>query len=224
METVYAVAMVLGFKKALERSYELFISPLGGGPSAALPHYALLIALLAVMLLGSRFFWVPRNLHAFAYETPWRPKSRPRRLTMYHFPITLIHAVLFYCVCQAWVELVESGAHAASGTAHHLVVTFIRLFAGLLLLNGLWLLATFRFGLAKPETRWGIANLVFAAVAFGGAACSSSLFHNSNGILLLAAGILFIVNGLVDVALSPEAYTVYPAPPSTGPSSGGAVT
>jgi hypothetical protein len=209
--------MVLGFKNALEKSYELFISPLAG-PPARLPHIVLVIALLAVMLLGIRFFWVPRNLHAIAYEDPRRKGNRPRRLTMYHFPITLVHAVLFFCVCQAWVEIVTSDAHTTSPTAHHLAVIFIKLFAALLLLNGLWLLATFPLDRAKPETRWGVSNVVFAMIAFVGVACATPLFHKATDTLLLSAALLFLVNGAFDLLLAGKAYMVFPvASPSIRP-------
>ena len=220
METVYAVAIVLGFKNALEKSYELVISPFEG-PPARLPHAVLVIALLAIMLLGSRFFWVPRNLHAFAYESPRRTGSRPRRLTMYHFPITLAHAVLFFCVCQAWVEIVKSEAHTTSPMAHDLVIRFIELFAALLLLNGVWLLATFRLDRKKPETRWGISNVVFALLIFLGVAIATSLFHKATDTLLLTAALLFLLNGVLDVLMAGKAYMVFPTapqPPSPPPS------
>jgi hypothetical protein len=212
METVYAVAMVLGFKNALEKSYELFIAPFGG-PPAGLPHAVLLLALLAIMLLGSRFFWVPRNLHALAYDTPRRTENRPRRLTIFHFPMTLIHAVLFYCICQAWVEMVKSDAGAGSATAHHLAIRFVELFAALLLLNGVWLLATFQFNLAKPETRWGLSNVIFSAIVLIGVAVATPTFHKSSAALLITASILFLANGMLDVIAAGKAYMVFPIPP-----------
>jgi len=212
METVYAVAMVLGFKNALEKSYELFLAPFAG-PPARLPHEVLLIALLAIMLLGSRFFWVPRNLHALAYGEPRCTANRSRRLTMFHFPITLIHAVLFYCICQAWVEIVTSRAVTTSPAAHHLAIRFVELFASLLLLNGIWLLATFPFDRAKPETRWGLSNVVFAAVALVGVALANELFHKSTDTLIITASVLFLANGVLDVIMAGKAYMVFPAPP-----------
>jgi hypothetical protein len=209
MQTVYAVAMVLGFKNALEKSYGLFLSPLQG-PPGRLPHWVLLIALVAIMLLGLRFFWVTRNLYAFVIHSPSPLERRVRWMTLVHFPITLIHALLFYCVCQAYADIVSSGATEASAAAVDLTGRFVFLFASLLLLNGLWLLITFRPSTCDAEGKWGWSNVVFAALAFLDALLVLEVFNKPPAVLAVSACALFLINSVIDLVAAADAYILFP--------------
>jgi hypothetical protein len=207
MQTVYAVAMVLGFKNALEKSYALFLSPLEG-PPGRLKHWVLLVALAAIMLLGLRFFFVTRNLYAFMIHSTSPLKRRVRWMTLVHFPITLLHALLFYSVCQAYADLVSSKGTEAS--AVDLTGRFVFLFAALLLLNGLWLLLTFGSSGSKAEGKWGWSNVLFAGLALLDALLVLEVFHEPAAVLAVSACGLFLINGIIDLVVAADAYILFP--------------
>jgi hypothetical protein len=212
MQTVYAVAMVLGFKNALERSYGVFVSPLEG-PQGGLPHPVLILALAAIMLLGLRFFWVPRNLYAYVLKPlsdSSKLQARMRIMTAVHFPIVLVHALLFFAVCEAYVDLVKSNASLASGLVVTLTGRFVFLFAGLLLVNGVWLLATFGVKLGTAEGRWALSNVVFGLLALLDALLVLEVFEASVGVLAISVSILFLLNGAIDLIFASKWYIEFP--------------
>lgn len=209
MQTVYTVAMVLGFKNALEKSYVLFISPFEQ-PVGKLPHYALLLALIAIMLLGLRFFWLTRNLYAFVLTPTDNMKRRMRATTLIHFPITLLHALLFFAICQAFAEPVTSNPTASSAVAVDLVTRFIFLFASLLFINSVWLLATFKPARDKPEGIWGYSNLTFSVLAAADVWFILDVLEASLIVLALSACILFVANSVIDLWRAAESYIEFP--------------
>lgn len=209
MQTVYTVAMVLGFKNALEKSYSLFISPFEE-PPGKLPHLVLLLALVAIMLLGLRFFWVTRNLYEFVLTPSSDIRRRMRATTLVHFPITLVHALLFFAVCQAYAEIVTRNATVSSGLAVDLVARFVFIFAGLLLLNGAWLLATFKPAKGKPESIWGYSNVLFAALAAADVWLVLDVIRAPLIALAISACAVFIVNSLIDLWRAGEWYIQFP--------------
>jgi hypothetical protein len=217
MQTVYAVAMVLGFKNALEKSYQLFLSPLEG-PQGRLPHPVLLVALAAIMLLGLRFFWVTRNLYAYVLK-PMKGGAKPTKanikrrmsvMTTVHFPITLLHALLFFAICEAYVDLVKSEPTLTSALAVTLTGRFVFLFAGLLLLNGVWLVCTFGLDLNTGEGRWALSNIGFALLAGLDALLVLEVFHGSVNVLALSTCGLFLVNGMLDLVVASSSYIEFP--------------
>jgi hypothetical protein len=217
MQTVYTVAMVLGFKNALEHSYRLFLSPLDA-PRGALSHGALLGALAAIMLLGLRFFWVIRNLYAYVLK-PMKDGSKPTKanvqrrmsvMTAVHFPITLLHALLFFSICEAYVDLVTSKPKLAPGLAATLSGRFVFLFAGLLLLNGIWLVCTFGLDRNRAEGRWALSNIGFALLAGIDALLVLEVFRGSPDVLVVSACILFLVNGGLDLRMASSSYIEFP--------------
>jgi hypothetical protein len=209
MQTVYTVAMVLGFKNALEKSYSVFISPFEA-PPGKLPHLVLLLALIAVMLLGLRFFWVVRNLYEFVLTPTSNIRRRLRATAILHFPITLVHALLFFAICQAYAEIVTTNATVTSALAVDLVARFVFLFAGLLFLNGAWLLATFRPDWSQPEGIWGYSNVLFAALGALNVWVVLDLIRASPTALAISACALFIVNSVIDLWFAGDSYIQFP--------------
>ena len=208
VQSIYAIAIVLGFKNALEVSYDLFLSPLSA-PSGALPHWVVLSTLGSIMLLGLRFFWVPRNLYAYVLASPLTLKKRLQRMTVLHVPITLIHALLFFCVCEAYADLASSNVSSASTLAEDLTTRVVAFYAALLLLNSGWLLSIGSRGSSKAEGIWGWNNLVC-----GSAVVIILLLFKASALptitFTLLAVAVFVINGVLDLWLASEYYILFP--------------
>lgn len=208
VQTIYGIAMVLGLKIAIETSYSLFLSPTESPPSS-FPHYIVLFALATIMLLGLRFFWVPRNLYAYLLVSDLPLSSRLRRMTVIHFPITLVHALLFYCVCHAYADIAVSNAALNSSLADALASRFVLFYAGLLLFNGAWLLSVAPSGKSQAESIWGRNNLVAAgliAVIFA----AFKLFAIPTVAFIALAGAVFVLNSAIDLWKASEYYVLFP--------------
>ena len=163
VQTIYGIAMVLGLQGAIETAYGVLVAP--DPPPSAMPRVVDAFTVVMIMFLGLRFFWVPRNLYAYLLLSGHSLEKRLRRMTVLHFPIVLIHALLFYCVCQAYVDIASSTAPLDSGLARELATRFALFYAGLLAVNGAWLLLGFGHRDASTaEGIWGRNNLVSAAL------------------------------------------------------------
>jgi hypothetical protein len=209
MTGIYGIAIVLGLKKALEVSYDLFLSPLSS-PSGALPHWVVLLLLWTILLLGLRFFWVPRNLYAYLLSRQdLELKKRLRWMTMLHFPITLIHALLFFCICEAYADLASSSVPSTSMLSAELASRVVIFYAVLLLLNSAWLLGIRNENSSKAEGIWGWSNLIVATVTF----ITFAIFKISEFSVItftLIAVALFATNSAVDLWQTSEYYVLFP--------------
>lgn len=210
MQTVYTVAMVFGLEKVVEASYGLLISPELARRSIAL-EIDLILILVAIVLLSIRFFWVPRNINSYVVHRFERLREKVfTRVTTIHFPIALGHAVLFYYLCQAFVDMVDAGPVVESPAMAYHATRFVLLYAGLLLANSVWLFwITPREARAKsPGGIWAYNNIGFftgAIVLFG----FWSGLELSNSFLIMGACILFIANSVLDLALAAKYYILY---------------
>jgi hypothetical protein len=220
MQGVYTIALILGLTKALEASYAVIVHPLAE-PRRQLGHPVLLLALSTILVLGMRFFWVTRNLYALVIlESPSAPKGVKKQIAAmvrYHFTIVLAHAVLFFVLCDTFVAMVQADTMAVEGRINR----FISLTVLLLALNGVWLLVTFlRKDIPVPYTRrreqpvviWGVSNLAFAALALAW----RLLYHPlgpSPTVVLIAACAVFLLNSIVDLAGTADAYVFFPGAP-----------
>ena len=210
MQTVYTVAMVFGVEKVVEASYGVLISRELVRRSASL-ELALCLLLLAIVLLSMRFFWVPRNINS--YIVNWFDELQEKvfsRVTMIHFPIALLHAVLFYYLCQAFVDMVAAGPEVESRAMAYHAARFVLLYASLLLLNAVWLfwITPRRTRQRSPGGIWAYNNIgffVLVIVAF--AVCRSAGLPNL--LLILLACALFIANSVIDLALAAKYYILY---------------
>lgn len=68
MQGVYTIALILGFRNALEAAYPLILHPTVHHPGQ-IANPVLLLVLFSIMLLGLRFFWITRNLYALIIDT-----------------------------------------------------------------------------------------------------------------------------------------------------------
>lgn len=220
MQAVYTIAIILGFRSALEGAYPSIVQPLKHG-QAALGHPVLLLALLTLMLLGLRFFWVTRNLYALVIDHP-REKAKERlgMVVRLHFPVTLLHAVLFFVLCDVYRSMASA---SLSGSIEPLVDRFVLFTIILLALNGLWLLATFlplhlrKPGSERDETRpavvWAVLNIVFSALAVIWLYALSPLITSSATLVLAVASALFLLNSLLDLGFTASSYIEFPGKP-----------
>jgi hypothetical protein len=217
MQMVYTVAMVFGLEKVVEASYRVLISPELIRRSVAL-EIALCLILVSIVLLSIRFFWVPRNLNS--YIVNWFGTLEEKvfsRVTVIHFPIALLHAVLIYYVCQAYVDMVAAGPVVESPAMAYHASRFVLLYAGLLLLNSAWLFwITPRKARGRsPGGIWAYNNIAFflgAIVVFG---VWRSL-ELPNLVLIVSACGLFIANSVLDLSLAAKYYILYEDQPGSG--------
>lgn len=208
VQTIYGIAMVLGLQGAIETAYGLLVAP--DPPPSAMPRVLTLFAVVTIMLLGLRFFWVPRNLYAYLLVSEQPLEKRLRRMTLLHFPLVLIHALLFYCLCQAYADIASSTASLESGLARELATRFVLFYTGLLAINGAWLLLGFgRRDSSTAEWIWGWNNLVFAALALTAWIAFEVLPIPTTTVIALT-GALFAANGVIDLWRASAHYILFP--------------
>jgi len=203
-QTVYAVAMTIGLKNVLEAFYPIFFSPTSPR-SGTLSLCVIALAFVAVMLLAIRFFWASRNLYAYLLRSHTKPRKVVfRRFMMVHFPIALGHAVLFFFVCDAFIEMAKN-AQPGHSSGTDLAVQFVAIYAALLVLNALWLFCITQSGDDGPGRTWAWSNLLHSGLAII-VLIGFGVFDLSIVALIVAACTIFLVNSVVDLWTSAEHY------------------
>ncbi len=215
--------MALGIKQALSGGYtRVFVHTTG---LAAKPH-VLLIAGVSLFLITVRFSWVPRSLSAYAVVTkPEKLTSRFTRLMGFHFPVTMIHAMLYFTVCQIFDDLetyhltlpspskdprtqMQSRHEIHAGLMHlsQLETRLVVFFGGLLALNAIWLIAMTDRQDPMPGWFWGLNNALFSIIAVG---LWFGLRHDSEAVRVTAVFVAFTVNGVIDLIFTSEYYVLF---------------
>lgn len=210
MQTVYTVAMVLGLERVIEASYDLFISAEAGSRDWIVEAELALI-LSTILLLSIRFFWVPRNLNSYIVQ--WFPETGEKvfsRMTMIHFPIALVHAVLFYYICHSFVDMVVAGPEVVPNDLSSQVGRFSLLYAALLVLNSAWLhwITPPEYRAQSPGGIWASNNLWFSAAALVGFALWRIVDFPTTGFVLGVCA-LFLANSFIDLAVAAKYYILY---------------
>jgi hypothetical protein len=218
VQTVYGVGMALGLKNVLEASYRVFFLPVTKSPDT-IPRWAIPFAFVAVVLLAIRFFWVPRNLYSYLIRPHDEAdtEDRFRKLTLFHIPIVMAHAVLFFFICHAFADMASPEA-PSNATGAQLAVRFVAMYGGLLLLNTLWLFwmtpRPERGKDAEPGRIWARSNMVAVGLTLlllG----AFYLWRISPGALVVAAALIFIANGFYDLVRCAKFYILFePLPPA----------
>lgn len=207
MQTVYTVAMVLGLEKLVEASYGLLFSPSPAGPEL-LQKLALSLVLVAIVLLAIRFFWVPRNLNSYILNFFDALGERVFvRMTTIHFPIALGHALLFYFVCQVFVDMATAFTLEGPAGISAYAPRFVLLYTALLLLNAFWLFAITPRG-AWPGNIWAYNNFIHAGLALAALGAMESLAA-PRPLLVVLASAIFISNSVVDLWRASKFYILY---------------
>src|SRR5262249_44243859 len=120
---------------------------------------------LVVLCLAIRFSWVPRNLYEYVRRhlsggTDRETTRASRLLMLCHFPIALVHTLLFFGICKAFAEMTEH-----SNSSHAPVLHFVWISIGLLVLNAVWLtFLTPRNVEASDHRFWAKNNLTCAGL------------------------------------------------------------
>jgi hypothetical protein len=207
-QTVYAVIMTLGLKVAAEALYPALFARERVG-SGALSPVLVSMAFLAILLVAIRFFWVPRNLYEYVHH---HMKSRDeeamrqtfRSLMLYHFPIALIHTLLFFGVCEAFAEMTKS-----TEATHAPIIHFVWIYTGLLALNAGWLIIITPSDTTGPgRAVWARNNMICAGLA-AGVLAGFYLAGFSILALLLGTWAIFTVNSVLDLVVAADKYILF---------------
>ncbi len=205
-QTVYAVVMTLGLKVAVEALYPAIFAR-GTSGVGTLSPVLIGIAFITILMLAMRFFWVTRNLYAYALHHIRAKKAAKkifRPLMLYHFPVALLHSILFFGICEAFAEMTES-----TQPMHAPVIHFIGICITLLLLNAIWLsFITPRDDSGPGRRVWARNNGLFA-VMVGLVLVAFFVLDFSSVALLLAACGLFVANSIIDLHQAASSYILF---------------
>lgn len=200
IRTVFAISLVEGFKKLAESAYLI----LAGGSHLYHTHQPLMLAVVAMLsLTGLRFFWAVGNIRRHVLRSIINVEP-PRRhmLIAVHLPVLFLHAALFFLICRIAQGLTEGGLN------HDGVRHFVVSFAILLSVNVIWLGLLLPAGPpSRPERVWIINNISTLAVLLTGTLIGT-LLTVTFAEALLAATLLFTLNGVIDFATTKDGYVL----------------
>jgi hypothetical protein len=206
-QTVYAVIMTLGLKVAVEALYPaLFAHERAKG--GAFSPVVLTLVFLSVLLLAIRFFWVPRNLyeyvnHHMGSKNATEMKTTFRSLMLYHFPIALVHTLLFFGICEAFAEMTNTAE------THAPAIHFIWIAVALLALNAGWLVFVTPAASSGPGRSIWARNNLFCALLAAAVLAGFYIAGFSVLVLLLAALLIFTANSLIDLIIAADKYILF---------------
>lgn len=205
-QTAYAVLMSFGLKVVAEAFYPVLFASSAPGVEPLSP-WLIGIAFITVLLLTIRFFFVTRNLYAYVNHHLNRkatPKDTFRPLMLYHFPIAVCHSILFFGVCEAFIELTKSAA-----SAHAPIIHFVGIYVTLLLLNSIWLYCIVPRDSTGPGRRvWAKNNCIFS-IGAGLALVAFFALNLSVTALLVIGCVLFLANSVIDLREAAEGYILF---------------
>ncbi len=207
------MVMALGVKQAVSGGYtRVFSDPTGPTAKPAV----LIIVGVALFLLTVRFFWVPRSLSAYAVVTKTdQLTSRFTRLMGFHFPIVMVHAMLFYTICQIFDDLATyrlelpaqaPAVHAATAHVWHLETRLVVIYGALLALNAIWLMSSTDRRDPMPGWFWALNNSLFFVLAV---VAWFALHDASEALRVGIVAALFATNGVIDLVFTSEYYVLF---------------
>lgn len=204
-KTVYAVFMALGLKVAAEALYPALFAREKAEVGSFSPSLVL-GSFLVILCLAIRFSWIPRNLYEYVRRhlnggTDAEMTRASRLLMLCHFPIALVHTLLFFGVCEAFAEMTE---HSNSSLAP--VLHFVCISTALLVLNSFWLLFLLRRNDAAPDHRFWAKNNLICALLVAALVAAYSVFDFSVAALLVGALVIFFFNSMFDLVVSADGY------------------
>jgi hypothetical protein len=148
VQSVYAFAMALGLTSVFTGSQE-YVTKIFSGTAALADEKTILVGLMLanVIMLGLRFFWVPRNLQGLVIAAARILASAPKRdralylpdyIIAYHLVLILMHGALFYLLCGEFEFVVFSVSFNRPMSSADFV-SYIIMHVLLLLLNAVWI-------------------------------------------------------------------------------------
>lgn len=148
MQAVYAFVLVLGLREVFLASHSFIINLPDLIPSElTTDHVIVIVLILNNILLGVRFFWVPRNLRKFIVELALPPEDGKGRSDVLPLPnwcfainwlIIILHSILFFLLCAEF-EFVVFSISTSSEINHSIFSGYVYLHVSLLIINGLWI-------------------------------------------------------------------------------------
>ena len=218
MQTVYGIFLVLGFRLLADSFYVFMI---GGALDKPKTDIVVPVSALGLVLtfLGLRFFWAVGNLRRYILRRGDDPAVKVRRVvTTVHFPLLIIHAFLFYCLCRLHGELSDPKLFDDKSRL------FVYWYAGFLLFNSAWLFTLIRSQKDnEPEKTW-IFNNASSATAALAIFFVLEWFNSPLTTSLPLVSLVFLYNSFVDLWRTAETYiwksNVDQAPNKQPPSDG----
>lgn len=176
LQTIYGVIMGLGLKSVFDRTYAFFSEntrsffDLRGMASDALwaNIVTALILFINTLLLGIRFFWVPRNLRRLMasvyYET--EDTQKPPNWAITISLVTIVaHAGLYYVLCSE-LGVFLTGIHAKGAYQFSAFRSCGWVHGALLSINGAWILwLNGERSDSHDGLIWARSNLTFSLIA-----------------------------------------------------------
>jgi hypothetical protein len=203
IRTLYAVALTFGFQKVVDATFPRLFP---GGSQASVDHSAsafppcpigvLILLFAAIGLLGIRFFWAAGNIRRFLlHRVILLTVPNTRVMLFFHFPMLILHAVLFFFLCRFYQSVSTSlDPSYISG----LLTVFIILLA----MNVVWLIFLRQGRNDKgPEVAWILNNLAFAGLAALGMCLFCRYAPSPSLELSIVAGLL-LTNSALDFFLT----------------------
>lgn len=148
VQSVYAFAMALGLTSVFTGSQE-YLTKIFSGTATLADEKTILIGLMLanVIMLGLRFFWVPRNLQGLVIAAARILASAPKQdrvlylpdyIIAFHMVLVLAHGALFYLLCGEFEFVVFSVSFNRPMSSSDFV-SYIVMHVSLLLLNAVWI-------------------------------------------------------------------------------------
>jgi hypothetical protein len=183
LQTVYGVIMGLGLKDVFDKAYRFFsqsphsvLDPRSQG-QFDFPLIAAAFLFTNILLIGIRFFWVPRNLRTFVVQA--RVAMVARGETAEEKPanwsiaasliVIMLHAGLYYLLCSEF-GLFLTAIYTNSAFQFQAFGVCAWTQASLLVLNATWILALSAGVGRRPQkvpdgVIWARSNLAFSLFA-----------------------------------------------------------
>ncbi len=204
VQTTYAVAMTLGLERIAESVFQTFVahSYAEAGYTGLMLIKGVLSAALA--LLGIRFMSAPRNIRRFvlahAHDGEEMRRRKVRTVTTVHLPVLLLHALLFFVLCQMVLEM------KSVQEAWHEMPRMVWLYGGLLALNAAWLMFLVSGREERePENVWIWNNGLFAVTMVLTLLVWRFFAYPQWALFAVIACLLFL-NSFIDLSRTAESY------------------
>ncbi len=161
IQAVYAFVMALGLGEVFIGSHDFITAIVHGSKRADNIAFVIsLLLLINIILLGIRFFWVPRNLRRIVYIDAFNNKGEPKLKNLgsayisINWLIIFVHAGLYFILCTEFKFIMFSLASNAQADPSIFSGYYLG-HAFLLIINGLWIgsLAKREVGLREKNDR-----------------------------------------------------------------------
>lgn len=206
MQAIFAVLMAIGFETMVQHVYQYSRPALGISVSQPPPRapWTYFLPILAMSLLGIRFFWAVVNIrryidHAQAVVISGhreRLAGFERKVVLLHIPVLVLHGVLFYFGSQFAADMLVSSESRKASEA------FVLFYAGFQYFNAAWLallIWEFRRRSSEGRERFWIYNNLVASTVGVAVAYSWRPLGVDHEWMLVAACTVFVISSFADL-------------------------